>query len=109
MGPIPVGRAKVEQAGHRVSSIRRPAVRFHARAVQLASLSLGVADTHWSFTGAPRHPRLPHTAVAVPPEVSHVRACLAVAIGGSCAACEQHPRREDQGGESEHGQVPLDS
>src|SRR6266852_2689449 len=89
----------------------RPAPRFHTHPVESGFL-LGVgagADNHGISTGAPRHPRLLHTGVAVLPEVSHVRARLAVAVGGPCAACEQHPRREDQGGESGHGKGPPDS
>src|SRR4029077_11122763 len=62
----------------------RPAPRFHTHPVESGFL-LGVgagADNHGISTGAPRHPRLLHTGGAVPPEVSHVRASLAVAGGG---------------------------
>src|SRR6266436_6579152 len=82
----------------------RPAPRFHTHPVESGFL-LGVgagADNHGISTGAPRHPRLLHTGGAVPPEVSHVRARLAVAVGGTCATREQR-RTEDEGHESGHG------
>src|SRR6266851_2844210 len=63
----------------------RPAPSFHAHAVErgfLLSFGAG-ADDHGISTGAPRHLRLLHTGGAVPPEVSHVRGSLAVAVSGT--------------------------
>src|SRR5260370_6431592 len=41
-------------------------------------------------------------------EVHRTSIRLAVGVGGACASGEQHPRGEDQGGESEHGPSPPD-
>jgi hypothetical protein len=85
-----------------------PATRFHAHLVETLAVLRGVdarADNHRILAGAPRHARLLHAGVTVPPEVSYVRARLAVAVGGACAAREHH-RTEDEGHESGHGWSP---